>query len=137
MKKWFLFFALAMSGNMGFSQDYNYKIVYDFTKDDTASFATMVRQTNSIMKASPTAIVEIVCHGPGLDLLISEKTTVKNEIAELAEKYHVVFAACETTMKRRKIERSQLVTQATPVPLASLEIAKKQQEGWSYIKAGN
>ncbi len=137
MKKLFLFIILAMIANMSFSQEYSYKIVYDFTKDDTASFATMVRQTNTIMKASPTALVEIVCHGPGLDLLISEKTIVKAEMAELAEKYHVVFAACETTMKRRKIEKSQLVPQATPVPLASLEIAKKQQEGWSYIKAGN
>ena len=52
-------------------------------------------------------------------------------------KLNVVFAACEATMKRRGINKSQLLSQAITVPIAILEISTKEQEGWSYLKAGN
>jgi intracellular sulfur oxidation DsrE/DsrF family protein len=37
-------------------------------------------------------------------------------------------------MKRRGVDKTQLVANATTVPAATLEISSKQQEGWSYIK---
>ena len=111
-----------------------HKIVFDFTKNDTASFSTVIRHVSNIMSLAPTSKYEIVCHGPGLDMLLTEKTTVAKEIADLTSKYHVVFAACEATMKRRGVDKSQLVPLATTVPAATLEISSKQQEGWSYIK---
>jgi len=39
-------------------------------------------------------------------------------------------------MRRLKVEKSQLVPFAKIVPVAMLELASRQQEGWSYIKAG-
>ena len=88
------------------------------------------------MLNSINAKVEIVCHGPGIDLLVKDKTTVQNEIQELTNKYQVVFAVCEATMKRVGIDRSRLLSQATIVPVANLEISTRQQNGWTYIKAG-
>jgi uncharacterized protein len=120
-----------------FAQQKQHKIVFDFTKVDTASFATMVRHAKNIMTMTGNAKLEVVCHGPGLDLLVNDKTTVQKEIEELHGKFNVVFAACEETMRRRKIDKSQLLSQAITVPAAILEISTKEQEGWSYIKAGN
>jgi intracellular sulfur oxidation DsrE/DsrF family protein len=79
------------------------------------------------------ARLEIVCHGPGLDMLEKNRTTVQNEIAEL-NKLNVVFAACEVTMKRRGVDKSQLVPNVITVPAAILEISSKEQDGWSYVK---
>jgi intracellular sulfur oxidation DsrE/DsrF family protein len=118
------------------AQQKEHKIVFDFAKGDTASFATIVRHARNIMTASTTAKVEVMCHGPGLDILLKDKTTVQKEIEELHEKFNVVFAACEATMKRRGIAKNQLLPQAVTVPLANLEFSSKQQEGWSYIKSG-
>ena len=132
-----LFFALIalLIATIGFAQQKQHKIVFDFSKGDTASFATMMRQANGIMKAAPNSQLEIVCHGPGLNLILKEKTTVQQEIQEL-QKLNVVFAACEGTMRRMGIDKGQLLPQVVPVPLASLEISSREQEGWSYIKAG-
>ncbi len=118
------------------AQPKEHKIVFDFTKGDTASFATMMRQAKNILNAAGNAKLEVICYGPGLDMLVKEKTTVEKEIGELSGKFNVVFAACEASMKRRGIDKSQLLPTSVTVPLASLEISAKQQEGWSYIKAG-
>lgn len=114
-----------------------HKIVFDFTKGDTASFTTMIRQLNNIVTATNgNAQLEVVCYGPGLNFIMTEKTTVKQKIEEFHGKFNVVFAACEASMQRQGITKSQLLPQVTTVPLASLEISAKQQEGWSYMKAG-
>lgn len=126
-----IFFAGSL-----FAQQKQFKMVFDFTKGDTASFATMARHAKNIMNLTGNAKLEVVCHGPGLDLLIKDKTTVQKEIEELQGKFNVVFVACEVTMKRRGIDKSQLLSQAITVPVALLELSSKQQDGWTYIKAG-
>lgn len=137
MKKIFLsVLACFICGCLIFAQQKEYKIVFDFTKADTSSFATMVRHAKNIMSKTGNAQLEIVCHGPGLDMLMKDKTTVQKQIEELQGKFNVVFAACEETMKRRGIDKSQLLLQAITVPAALLEISAKQQDGWSYIKEG-
>lgn len=135
MKKVFLTVAgcLFLSGLL-FAQQKQHKIVFDFTKSDTASFAIMVRHATNIMNMTGNAQLEVVCHGPGLDMLLKDKTTVQKEIQELQGKFNVVFAACEATMRRRGIDKSQLLPQAVTVPAAILEISTREQEGWSYVK---
>ena len=92
MKKIFLsFLPIIFFSSLIFAQQKEHKIVFDFTKSDTASFATMVRQANNIMNLTGNAKLEVVCHGPGLDLLMNEKTTVKKEIEELQGKSNVVL----------------------------------------------
>jgi uncharacterized protein len=137
MKKIYLFVALvAFSANLLSAQVNQHKIIFDFTEADSASFSTMVRHATNLMVMTGTARLEIVCHGPGVDLLLKGKTTVQKEIEELNSKYNVVFAACEATMKRKGVNKSQLLSSAITVPAAILELSTKQQEGWSYIKEG-
>jgi intracellular sulfur oxidation DsrE/DsrF family protein len=135
MKNIFFFITLFLFTSVIFAQQKQHKIVFDFTKADTASFSTIVRHAKNIMSMTGNAKLEVVCHGPGLDLLVKNKTTVQKEIEEL-NKLKVVFAACNETMKRRGIDKSQLLPQSIIVPAAILEISSKQQEGWSYIKEG-
>ena len=137
MKKILLSAALMLLTSLVFAQQKEHRIVFEFTKGDTASFSTMMRQLNNITKAiGRNAKLEVVCYGPGLFMLMTEKTTVQQQIVDFNQKYNVVFAACEASMARQGIVKSQLKPQVVTVPLATLEISSKQQEGWSYIKAG-
>jgi intracellular sulfur oxidation DsrE/DsrF family protein len=111
-------------------------IVFDFTKNDTANFITVIRHAQNIMAANENSRLEIVCHGPGLDLLLRDRSTVSKDIEQLVTQFHVVFAACEVTMRRRGFERKDLLPQAITVPAALLELSSKQEEGWCYIKEG-
>ena len=136
MKRVVLIPALFLT-SLIFAQQREHKIVFEFTKGDTASFSTMMRQLNNITKATAgNAKLEVVCYGPGLQMLMAEKTTVQQKIEEFHGKFNVVFAACEASMQRQGITKSQLLPQVVTVPLATLEISSKQQDGWSYLKAG-
>jgi intracellular sulfur oxidation DsrE/DsrF family protein len=49
----------------------------------------------------------------------------------------VVFNACEFSIKERKVDRSKIISVSGFVPAGIVEIVSRQEQGWSYIKAGN
>ena len=113
------------------------KLVFDFVKPDTADFRFMILQINNVLIEAPYTKIEVVCSSKGLNMLVNDKTNVQAEIAALQKAFNISFAACANSMRRLKVDKSQLVPQAIIVPVALLEIAAREQEGWSYIKAGN
>jgi intracellular sulfur oxidation DsrE/DsrF family protein len=48
----------------------------------------------------------------------------------------VVFAACENTMRKKKVTKDALFPFATTVDSGVAEVVRKQEQGWSYIKSG-
>ena len=48
----------------------------------------------------------------------------------------VTFAACNNTMNVRKITKEDLLPQAVVIPAAVIELALKQEAGWSYFRGG-
>jgi intracellular sulfur oxidation DsrE/DsrF family protein len=113
-----------------------HKIIFQLTSGDTTAHKQLMKQFNNILSVSPTTKIEVVCHGAGLDMLVADKTIVKDKIKILSEK-GVTFNACEFSMKERKVDRSTIISVAGFVPAGIIEIVKKQEQGWSYIKAGN
>ena len=112
------------------------KIVFDISASDTAVQSTVLRQVNNILKAAPQAKIEVVFHGKAVYALVRYKSTFQDKIDELANNRHVVFAACNNSLIRLNISKDELLSYATVVPVAILELADKQEKGWSYIKAG-
>lgn len=113
-----------------------HRIIFQLTSGDTTSHKQLMKQCNNILSVSPTTQIEVVCHGAGLDMLVSGKTIVEDKINALTEK-GVVFNACEFSIKERKVERTSIISKAGFVPAGIIEIVSKQEQGWSYIKAGN
>ena len=115
------------------SQDH--KVVMQVTQADSVNQLAVVGQIQNLLKALPNVQIEVVCHSQGLPLLISSQSIVKSNISELQKK-GVVFAACENTMRKNKVEKSELIPGTITVPSGLGEIILKQEEGWTYIKAG-
>lgn len=113
-----------------------HKIIFQLTSGDTTAHKQLMKQFNNILSVSPTTKIEVVCHGAGLDMLVSGKTIVEDKIKALSEK-GVMFNACEFSIKERKVDRSKIISVSGFVPAGILEIVSKQEQGWSYIKAGN
>lgn len=113
-----------------------HKIIFQLTSGDTTTHKQLMKQFNNILSVSPTTKIEVVCHGAGLDMLVSGKTIIEEKIKLLSEK-GVVFNACEFSMKERKVDHSQIIVNVGFVPAGIIEIVTKQEKGWSYIKAGN
>lgn len=114
----------------------NHRVVIQFTDSDSLSQASVLGQVKNIKTDLPDATIEVVCHGPGLDLLIKKNSKVPTLIQEWHSK-GVVFAACNNTMRRRGIKKEDLSAQATIVPSAMIELILKQEDGWSYVKGGH
>lgn len=109
------------------------KIVFQLTSADTVIHQTLMTQLKNYFSVASDMQAEVVCHGGGLEMLVKSTSVVQQEIKSYADK-GVSFVACEFAMKKRKITKDQLVAGAGTVISGVLEIAKKQQEGWSYIK---
>ena len=129
-------FSINAQKNKLDSNKPEHKIVFQLTSGDTTAHKQLIKQFNNILSVSPSTKIEVVCHGAGLDMLISDKTIVEDKIKLLSEK-GVVFNACEFSIKERKVDRTKIILVAGFVPAGILEIVSKQEQGWSYIKAGN
>ncbi|MBL0102122.1 MAG: DsrE family protein [Saprospiraceae bacterium] len=112
-----------------------HKIVFQMVSKDTADHNAMVRQLFNIQKLAPDTKLEVVCHGPGINFIQKEKSLVLSKLEELASS-NVDFVACEFTMQQKNIKKEQLMDKCRTVPGGILEIVEKQEQGWSYIKAG-
>jgi intracellular sulfur oxidation DsrE/DsrF family protein len=126
----------AQTNEKSSSQIPEHKIIFQLTSGDTTAHKQLMKQFNNILSVSPTTKIEVVCHGAGLDLLVSGKTIVEDKINALTER-GVVFKACEFSIKERKVDRSRIISSSGFVPAGIIEIVSKQEQGWSYIKAGN
>ncbi|WP_051359615.1 DsrE family protein [Adhaeribacter aquaticus] len=110
-----------------------HRVVYDVTNADTTTQAALIRQLNNLKRVWPTSQVEVVVHGKGLDLVLAQKSYKTGAIKELQQK-GVVFAACENTMRFRKVSVTDLLPGVITVQMGVGEIIMKQEQGWSYIK---
>lgn len=113
----------------------SFKIVFQLTSGDTMAHKALMRQITNTTSVSPGSQIEVVCHGPGLEMLQNDKSVVAKKIREHVAN-GVSFVACEFTMKEKKVTREQLLPEAGTVQGGVLEIVRKQAQGWYYIKAG-
>ena len=115
----------------------DYKVVFDLTSGDTLSQQTAIRWVNEIIKAEPTAQVEVVMFGKGLPLAVQGKSALANDVMSLATNKNVAFKVCAIALANQKIDKSQLLTGVQIVPDGIYEIVSKQQGGWGYIKVAH
>lgn len=109
------------------------KIVFQLTSADTVIHQNLMNQLKNYWSVAPDTQFEVVCHSGGLNMLVKNTCVIQDQIKMYADK-GVSFLACEFAMKKRGVTKDQLVSGAETVLSGVLEIAKKQQEGWSYIK---
>ena len=112
-----------------------FKIVFQLSTGDTMAHKAMMKQIGNMTSVAPETQIEVVCHGPGLDMLHQKKSSVMKKIMEFqGEK--VQFSACQFSMKERKVSPEEIIPGAGYVEAGILHIVLRQAQGWFYIKAG-
>jgi len=103
----FLFFII----NSNVAQEKgSHKIIFQCSTPDTMAQKALMKQLGNIL-------------------------SVKDKIKSFYDK-GVVFNACEFSMKERNVDKSQITSNVSFVSAGILYIVSKQEQGWSYIKAG-
>lgn len=135
----FLFaFLLALSlGQAASAQSQPpHRIVMQLVSGDTLAHKSLFVQLRNLTEGwGDSVAIEVVCHGPGMNLLMTAKSTQAASIA-MFQQQGIRFIACENTLKERKIDKSELLPRLDFVKMGIAEIVMKQEQGWSYIKAG-
>ncbi|MFI5185942.1 MAG: DsrE family protein [Chitinophagales bacterium] len=136
MKKIFLT-AVLFLGAFLLNAQKDYKVVFDLTSGDSLSQQTAIRWVSEIIKAEPTAQVEVVMFGKGLPLAVKDRSAVANDVMNLATNKNVAFKVCAIALANQKIDKSQLLPGVQTVPDGIYEVISKQREGWGYIKVAH
>lgn len=136
-KSIFILSALIFFSNFLSAQP-NYKVVFDLTSKDTVDHKMAIRWVNEVLKAEPSAQVEVVFFGQSLDMITKNKSVVADAITAItATNKNASFKVCKVAMKAHNIDMSQLVPGVQTVPDGIYEIISKQREGWGYIKVSH
>ena len=77
--------------------------------------------------------IEMVCLGEGLAVLKKTDTELQAQLTKHAEA-GVTFAACQNSMRSRKVTTQDLFPFAMEVPSGLAEVVLKQEAGYSYLK---
>jgi intracellular sulfur oxidation DsrE/DsrF family protein len=134
MKIRFIITAFFISVLFSLNTSAQLKAVWELPTGDTAVQSGVYRQVNNVLNAAPDTKIELVFHGNAVYALLNDTGYYKQEILKLHQR-GVLFAVCNNSLKKRSIDPKRVIPQAFVVPSAFVEIIRKQQEGWSYIKA--
>ena len=76
--------------------------------------------------------LEIVVYGPGIGMLKSDSPVAKRVAEALGRGVKVV--ACENTMRAQKLSHPDMLPDIGYVPAGVVELVKRQQQGYAYIR---
>lgn len=137
MRRLILSIAVVFLACASVTAQKDYKVVFDLTSGDSVSQATAIRWANEVVKADPTAQVEVVMFGKGTALAVKDKSAVADGVSGLVPNKNVAFKICAIAMQNQKIEKDQLLPGIQMVPDGIYEIISKQRQGWGYIKVAH
>jgi intracellular sulfur oxidation DsrE/DsrF family protein len=128
------FGSIAMAQNS--TATTSHKVVIQLNSADTAAWGGVIGNIKNLSKIWPTNLnIEVVVHGKALDFLVASKSHLVNDVEQLSKK-GIIFSACENTMGKYGITKQMLIPSVFTVPSGVGEVILKQEEGWSYLRAG-
>jgi intracellular sulfur oxidation DsrE/DsrF family protein len=111
-----------------------HRVVFQMNSNDPEAQKGLVNNIQNIIKAwGDNVTIEVVALGPGIELVMHEKSAAAEGVAKMI-KTGVIFVACENTMAKKNITKAELIENVGTVPSGVAEIIIKQEQGWSYIK---
>lgn len=114
----------------------HHNVIMQIASSDTLAHKALMHQLKNLKEYWAEAVsLELLVQGPGLDLVLAAKSTQSEAIAKLKDS-GIRFVACEFSMKQRNVKADELLPGMEMVPFGLVEIITRQEEGWTYLKAG-
>ncbi len=79
--------------------------------------------------------IEIVFYGKGVTALLKTNKEYEERLKKLSEQ-GVILGACQNSMRQRNITSADIFPFSTEVDSGVAELVRKQEAGWTYIRAG-
>lgn len=82
--------------------------------------------------------VEVIANGKGIQLLDAGNSVISQRIKQLTSDYHnLTIAACKYSIQQLRISKGliiDLIPQVRVIDSGVVEVIKRQNEGWNYIR---
>ena len=110
------------------------RVLFQVSDADPAKWNLALNNAKNVQSdlGAANVEIEIVAYGPGLNMLKSG-SAVSNRVDE-SVMAGVNILACENTMTNQKVTREQILPGVNYVGAGVVQIMRRQQEGWSYIR---
>ena len=110
------------------------RVVVQVSEADPARWNLVLNNVKNLQDelGADKVTVEIVAYGPGIGMLKLDAPT--NSRVSEAIKAGVAVQACENTMRNQKLERADMHPNVTYVPAGVVQIIRRQQAGWAYLR---
>lgn len=113
-----------------------YKAIIQLTSGDEEVIKSTSSQVINLLKAMHHEVdIELVCHGKTIGFVINEEDKASAIITQLLSN-GIRIVACMNMLSVNAKTIADLFPGIETVPAGIAELVIKQQEGWSYIKAG-
>ena len=122
------------AGTGGAKADEKHRIVFHVTDGDSAKWNIVLNNAGNVQDAlgRDKVVIEIVTHGPGINMLKAE-STVAARLAQALDR-NVGLYACEFTMRQAKVTKADMYSGISYAPSGVTRIIQRQEEGWIYLR---
>ena len=110
------------------------KVVFQVSDAEPAKWNLTLNNVRNFQTELPDdeSDLEVVVYGPGIAMLKGD-SPIAHRVAE-ALKNGVKVVACENTMRNAKLVYADMLPSIGYVPAGVVELVKKQQQGYAYIR---
>jgi len=110
------------------------KVIFQVSDADPAKWNLTLNNIANVQKdvGADKVQIEVVAYGPGIGMLKLE-SPVATRVADAVGK-GIQVVACENTLTAQKLARADMLPNISYVPAGVVELMRKQQQGWAYIR---
>lgn len=124
------------------AEEPKHRLVIQVDQDDPAVMNLALNNATNVIEyyrsKGETVDLDIVTYGPGLTMLRTDTSPVKDRIKAIADKSRSIsFKACGNTqdnMHKTENKDIPLVAQATLVKSGVVRVMELQEQGWTYVR---
>lgn len=133
--------ALAL-GSAAMAEGKTHKIAFHVDQNDPTVMNIALNNIQNLSKyyseKGDKVIIELVAHGPGLNMFIVDKSPVSDRIETMAlELDDLTFSACGNThrnMSKKAGKDIPLMEEVGIVPSGVVRLVELQEDGYSYVR---
>jgi uncharacterized protein len=131
---WLIVFGLALGGSAVAQQQTVNKVVFQVADGDPAKWSLTLNNVHNLQQelGADKVVVEVVAYGPGIAML--KRGSAAGERVTQALRDGISVVACQNTMKAMELTEKDMLPGIGYVPAGVVELMRKQQHGYAYIR---
>src|SRR5690606_15253609 len=124
--------SFVLASSVALAKD---KVVYHIDDAEHQALKAL-RNIRNQLDYNPDTDMKVVMHSEGVDMMMTDYKDAASTaplIAALSAR-NVTFEVCETTIKRRKLDKDKFMLEADFTPSGVVRLTQLQNQGYAYIK---